>query len=477
VLGITESKRIADPIHGAIALTKLELSIASCTAFQRLRNIKQLGLGFLVYPASDYSRFEHSIGVCHVTGLILSALKDIDKKISDEEIQLYRLAGLFHDIGHYPFSHAIEFGLEEYYSSLLLEKKGNGININNSKPVNIDRYFSHERVGKEILEKDPNITRILKEHGIYPREVYSIFLREKPPRFSNLISSDLDADRIDYLLRTAHHAGLPYGSIDVNYLLSQIRLDGNNNICLTSKALRTAEHLLLSRYFDYQQISFHKTVAGLEEVLKDLVSILLKKGYLEITAKIVTELIESGEWQFFDDQRIINLIRDLYVTETDEHVKNKAACVLYRHPPKLIVEYETLGRIEEETKSNFTSGLKLLYSLIPKIEEKFDISQDCIYIWKKSGTKLTKIGSYLPVTDIHGDNKDLDNLEQAIRILNRDGTTSTPIMSLNYSLMHILSQYALYSYRLYVLLTPKQIGLREEITDFVKTEMSHIHWK
>src|ERR1700723_1913060 len=102
------SKRIADPVHGTIELRDVELEIVGTNIFQRLRNVKQLGLAHLVYPAADYSRFSHSLGACHVAGLITNALtggKHIE--LSDADISLYRVAALLHDVGHYPFSHAM----------------------------------------------------------------------------------------------------------------------------------------------------------------------------------------------------------------------------------------------------------------------------------------------------------------------------------------------------------------------------------
>lgn len=101
------AKRIADPVYGTIGLTKLETQVIDTRVFQRLRNVKHLGLAYLVYPAADFSRFAHSLGVCHVTGLLLDALNAADANLSVDELQKYRLAGLLHDIGHYPLSHAL----------------------------------------------------------------------------------------------------------------------------------------------------------------------------------------------------------------------------------------------------------------------------------------------------------------------------------------------------------------------------------
>jgi HD superfamily phosphohydrolase len=213
MLGTFARKRVSDVIHGPIGLSELELDLIQSPAYQRLRGIKQLGLAHYVYPSADYSRFSHSLGVCHVTGQILASLCDVGVKIPEEEIQLYRLAALFHDVGHYPFSHATEIAIQNHYSARLYRPASQSaldLGPTGDEPF-LEKYFMHERVGKEVITQDPTIRRRLKQAEIDPKSIYSIFLRENPPRFSNLISSDLDADRIDYLLRTAHHTGLPYG--------------------------------------------------------------------------------------------------------------------------------------------------------------------------------------------------------------------------------------------------------------------------
>ena len=232
-----DEKRISDPVHGTIGLSKLEVEIINTPAFQRLRNVKQLGLAHMVYPGADYSRFSHSIGVCHVVGRLMEALR-LQKTggIDEATMQQYRLAGLLHDVGHYPFSHAMEDALDEHFSRKSLRSRSTELGDPSLEQVPDSEAMTHERVGKRIVESDPMISEILRRADVDPQKVTEIFTRERKLDYSNVVSSDLDADRIDYLLRTAHHTGLPYGSTDLNYLVTQVRLDNVGRVCFSNRA-------------------------------------------------------------------------------------------------------------------------------------------------------------------------------------------------------------------------------------------------
>src|SRR5262245_34840580 len=109
-----KSKFIFDVVHGTIALSPLEHAVVKTLVFQRLRNIKQLGLAHFIFPSADYSRLSHSIGGCHTAGLMATALKEHVPGLTDHDVVECRLAGLLHDIGHLPFSHALERVLQRY---------------------------------------------------------------------------------------------------------------------------------------------------------------------------------------------------------------------------------------------------------------------------------------------------------------------------------------------------------------------------
>ena len=360
-------KRINDPVHGTIGVSELEVSIINTRAFQRLRNVKQLGLANYVFPGADFTRFSHSLGVCHLTGKIFEELlKNKILTISDEEIRDVRLAALLHDIGHYPFSHTMEDAIREFYSertddlaSKLYVKKTQGVGrvptVEKLPARKISNYFAHDSVGREILSNDEQLIEIFENNNIEAGRIYSIFTRDTAPKFANIISSDLDADRIDYLRRSSYCVGLPYGSVDINYLLSQISLDDQQNLCVNSKALRTVDHFLLSRYFEYSQVIYHKTVAAFELILTDLISYLLQNEKIsDCSSEGVIASIKNGFWYDFDDQYVLNKIRE---TSSDcsasDHIREKAIAIVERKAAKELVKIEYIADRFDKTKNEF----------------------------------------------------------------------------------------------------------------------------
>lgn len=442
-------KRIADPVHGPIGLSRVELDVIESPAFQRLRNVRQLGLAHYVFPGADYSRFAHSVGTCHLTGRILDRLR-IGKQIEmgDDEVQRYRLAALLHDVGHYPFSHAMEVAVSDHYSKALLERKGRA--SENVVVRRLPTHYSHESLGKVVLESDPRLAQVLSSTGLKAKDISSIFMREGPLNLANLVSSDLDADRMDYLRRTAHHTGLPYGAIDIEYLLTQMRVDAEKRLCLTHKALRTAEHFLLGRYFDYQQVAFHKTVAGMELVLKDVLRELLDRVAIDCSPATLRERIKSGDWADFDDGMVLSKIQHAARKAKKGAFLLKLESILKRKPPRLVASHEFLG--DRSKRDEFLLLRKRAQEHRVQWSKKLKIAAERIYIWDQAGMTLTKIGGRLPTSSADGsDEKAQEKFEQSVRILNDRTRSSESIMELRESIMQGLSEVALYALRVYVL--------------------------
>jgi HD superfamily phosphohydrolase len=472
-------KRVTDPIYGTFGVSELEVDIISTSAFQRLHNVKQLGLAHLVYPGAGYSRFSHSLGACHVAGRMMRAinLNAGTEKYDKKQVQLYRLAGLLHDIGHYPFSHATETAaLNHYKPQQFLEMKTEG--PEQQQDTSTPPAYHHEVLGRVVIESDPGIAKALAKHNFKPDELRAVFSRESPDVLSNLVSSDLDCDRMDYLLRTAHAAGLPYGEVDVEYLTSQACVDSEGHLCLTKKAARAADHFLVSRYFDYTQVVFHKTLVGLEEVLKDVIATLFERGHLKCSGAEMKEMITSGKYAGFDDQYLIHIIRQAEAGSGlgDEVFKRKALCVLNRDCPKLVANSDRLSSRDESEEKHHRLNKSHIQEKIAGWAKHFGIDEKLWHLWARS-LSLSKIGSTVSVGAAQDEGFD-EERQQIVRILTtspKDAKSqSKPLIDHEFALLRQLANSRLYCIRLYVHLPEdckNPSKLKSEIAAKIKSDL------
>ncbi len=220
-------KIIRDPIHGDIFLEDHEIRVVDTPEFQRLRRIKQLGLTYLVYPSANHTRFEHSLGVMHLAGRLATRLK-----LDAEEITLVRMAALLHDVGHGPLSHTSEEILARYFR------------------------ISHEKLSTEVI-RNSSIAEALEESGISPEDVEQV-ISGKKGYLSKIISSEVDTDRMDYLVRDAHHTGVGYGIIDLPRLINTARIN-QNMLVFSHRGLRAVEGLLVARFLMIPTVYLHHT--------------------------------------------------------------------------------------------------------------------------------------------------------------------------------------------------------------------------
>jgi HD superfamily phosphohydrolase len=470
-------RRLTDPVHGTFGISELESDVLSTPAFQRLHNVKQLGLAHLVYPGAGYSRFSHSVGACHVAGRMMRAInQNCKREWDDHAVQLYRLAALLHDVGHYPFSHATEHVLQNHYKAetYLTDTADDELIGPNPDIPEDPAAYDHETLGRKIIEIDDDIGSVLKKHGFTREEIRSVFSREQPDMLSNLVSSDLDCDRLDYLMRTAHGAGIPYGGVDVEYLTTQTCVDSEGNLCLTSKALRAADHFLVSRYYDYTQVAYHKTVVGLEEVLKDVIARLVRRG-LDCSGRTMKQMIVDGTFAAFDDQALISRMRAaLQAAGPDDDIfRRKLNSVLKREAPKLIAASE---RIAPRTQDNdYLNNVDQLRKGIPAWAGEFGIPPDLWHLWKAK-LNLSKIGSTISVGDADGDGFE-EERQQVVRILTThhhdECSKSKPLIDHDFALMKQLANVRLYSMRLYVHFCKNPAELREAIGKKIRSDLPH----
>ena len=244
MLKTEETKVLRDPIHGYIHVDLMVVwDCINAKEMQRLRRIHQLGGDFQVYHTAEHSRFSHSLGVYEIVRRMVYEIDQLREVLSDYEKAVVMLAGLLHDIGHGPFSHAFE-GISTY---------------------------KHEEYTVKIIMENSEIHQILAAcDARLPEDVASIIqYRHAKECMNQLVSGQLDADRMDYLLRDAYFTGTSYGKFDLERILRTIRVK-NGRIVVKASGIHSVEDYIMARYHMYWQVYLHPVARSYETLLSIL---------------------------------------------------------------------------------------------------------------------------------------------------------------------------------------------------------------
>ncbi|MCI6774707.1 HD domain-containing protein [Methanobrevibacter boviskoreani] len=269
-------KSIRDSINGNIPITELEKEILDYPQFQRLRRIKQLGFTSLIYPGANHSRFEHSIGTMHLASKLA-----VELGLDDDEVQLVRLAGMLHDIGHGPFSH-----VSESVMNVKHEEQTAFIIKNTAISTKISENFNLDEVVDIINGKD---------------------------KLGPIISGELDVDRMDYLIRDSHYTGVAYGVIDLDRIISNLKLE--KFLVLDIKGVQAAEAMLVARYFMYPSVYQHHTTRIVNAMFRRSIDKMVESGELD-TKKL----------SIYDDNELITKCKNStleYTKDIIERLENR----------------------------------------------------------------------------------------------------------------------------------------------------------
>lgn len=264
---MNKRKIINDPVHGFITIPfDLIYEIIQHPYFQRLRRIKQLGLSHLVYPGANHTRFHHAIGAMHLMGKAISLLRKKGVAISEDEERGVTLAILLHDIGHGPFSHTLE--------------------------SSITKSLQHEEISIAFMEElnrefEGELALAIK---IFKNEYHRPFLNE-------LVSSQLDMDRLDYLQRDSYFTGVTEGVVGANRIIAMLNVR-NDKLVIDEKGIYSIENFIGSRRIMYWQVYMHKTVVSSEHML---INILKRAKFLFAAGK---DLFASPHLKYFLTQDI-----------------------------------------------------------------------------------------------------------------------------------------------------------------------------
>ena len=348
-----KNKIINDPIYGFITLKRgIIFDLIEHPFFQRLRRITQLGLSYLVYPGAYHTRFHHALGCMFLMEKAILQIRNKGHEISLEEEESLKVAILLHDIGHGPFSHALE----------------------NSIANNI----SHEDLSKLFMEK------LNKEFDGKLSLSIQIFNNKHPKKFLHqLVSSQLDMDRLDYLKRDSFFTGVTEGNIGTERIINMLDVV-NDQLVIEEKGIYSIEKFLIARRFMYWQVYLHKTVISAENTLikilkrakqliqngKDIFSssalkIFLKNNYTVNNFKENDAILES--FSKLDDHDIYSCIKE-WANHDDFILSSLSDRILNRKPLKIKTQNEKFSE-------------KKINELKQKVSDKYNISiEDANYL-------------------------------------------------------------------------------------------------
>ncbi|MFN0141056.1 MAG: HD domain-containing protein [Pyrinomonadaceae bacterium] len=244
-----------DSVHNIIRVNtdtdegRLVVSLIDTPEFQRLRRIRQLGLAYFAYQAAEHSRFTHSLGAFHLAGRAIAKLR-LSYDIPPEAQVAVRIAALLHDIGHGPFSHVIESILGFHHEDFTVQA---------------------------VLSNETQVGKLLEDHSPELQQNVANVIRGdfKPHALGHLVSSQLDVDRMDYLLRDSLMTGAKYGIYDLEWIIKSIEInEKDDHLYISAPGIYAVEDYLQARYYMYRQVYFHRTLRSAEAVLR----VLLKRA-------------------------------------------------------------------------------------------------------------------------------------------------------------------------------------------------------
>ena len=390
--------RIRDPIHGSITVSDEETRVIDSRTFQRLRHVRQLGFGDLAFPGATHTRHAHSLGAMHVASRLfdsITARSELPPATRERFRAAVRLAVLCHDIGHMPLSHASESIAPQRATLKLPEWMGGAA----------PGQATHEDFTAKLLIDSP-LSQIIEEvyaaQGITPTLVASLVTGQLPPGavgFSEggvdwapvlraIVSGELDADRMDYLLRDSFYTGVNYGRYDLDWILqnlSAVERDGKAVLALSKAAIFAFEDFLLSRYHMFLSVYFHHTSVSFDWMLR--------RYYAEA----------PGEFEIPADPEAFLDCDDMALHLTLRRSKNRwAERIAQRRGFKRVAQFterdddydvgELSKALDEAKVEHFTLESRGVLS------KYFDEGENpSLYVIDRSNGRLTEVAKYTPL--------------------------------------------------------------------------------
>jgi hypothetical protein len=456
---LPHEKLIVDSIHGDIHLSAIECRVVDTASFQRLRHLKQLGMAQATYPNATHTRFAHSVGVLgimeHITRV---ARKSLD--LSDTAVEDIRLAGLLHDIGHYPYSHLMEKVDKVQLTEEFLD--GRKTFRGDTPP-----YPDHETVGELIVTGQQDIIEALGGSERAQR-IAALFTRKSTadPQLSKLIHSSLDMDRLDYLLRDSQATGVPYGQIDLNYLLNNFRASKSGVLGVAEKAITAVDQFLLARLFMHRAVYYHKTTFGLEEACRQLLRRVRdqRKFGIPVDGAAIEERVRGPALGGFTDAYVDKIVEEA-AADSDEVIRTLANSIRRRRPPKLLKEVVVLAQ------NGATAHAGAMFK------------KDCKHqLWKLAADHRVPLGQFLVcetrpltleergawVTEKQARSLKPEEREEIIKVFTGNDPEPVSVVNVPHSIVHLCSNHFFQAFRLYFASEESNDGRVEQMRNFVQ---------
>ena len=291
---LSETKVLKDPVHSYIHINyEVVWNCLDSKEFQRLRRIRQLGGDFQVYPTAEHSRFSHSLGVYEIVRRMVTEIKSLSVELSEYDKICVMLAGLLHDVGHGPFSHAFE-------------------HVTN---------HSHEDYTAKIILGETELNQVLTEVSPrLPENIVSIIEHNHPNDILNqIISGQLDADRMDYLLRDSYFSATSYGQFDLERILRTMRvrkIDENKKALVVKyTGIHSVEDYIMARYQMYWQVYYHPVARSYEAV------------FIQLFNRLKDIFKDNKE--YFSDMKVLIPFLEKNVVSVEEYFKLDENSLLY----------------------------------------------------------------------------------------------------------------------------------------------------
>ncbi len=462
--------KVIDSVHGFIPLTRVEKEICNLGIFKRLGKIKQLSFASWVFPGAEHTRFTHSLGVMHIIDKMAVKLK-----YSDEDRQILRISALLHDIGHFPLSHDGEMTYRslEYTKisdfSIAKEKetvkekidglceKAENYQIYHMTPSN--SRFNHEQVTKKIILCNKSIATVIKNSNcanfVNLEDICAIITGDveyqdyRIADMVQLLHSELDADRIDYMMRDGFFSGTSYGDFGVGLLidnLTKIEVNGKKIIGIKQRGIASGDQFLMNRLLSYEQVMYNTRVSSLAFVAREIMRYGVLHNYIDSNEEVFKNIEDNSvDYLLFTDISFWNCVEKI----NNEHVNGKKVDkTILTYVENLINNNELTRVSKNDVVLKVTPKYFKDYIKDTNVYKNLDVDNNVLPIFL-----MCDITKHIPIKMFEKSIKHLDKIEReklklhrlmdGIAVVGSDGSVKL-LVDENRSLMSTLYNTKLY---------------------------------